>query len=63
MDAQRRFMKAIKWLKMCYSGIDLGAVYFIEKEFDGFMFFRDEFGRLQSVHSRYRDVLFTEIAQ
>ena len=53
-------MKSIKWLKTCYSGLDMGAIYPVEDQWSGFIFFRDEFGRLQSVHTRYTDILFTE---
>jgi hypothetical protein len=51
-------MKAIKWLKMCYSGRDMGAVYPVESEWEGFLFFYDEFGRMLSVHTRYAGILF-----
>jgi hypothetical protein len=54
-------MKAIKWLKMCYSGRDMGAVYPVENEWDGFLFFYDEWGRLLSVHTRYNGILFEEV--
>ena len=58
-------MKAIKWLKMLYPGMDLGAVYPIEKEFtgvlDGFLLITDEFGRGVLLHKRYLGILFTYI--
>jgi hypothetical protein len=57
-------MKAIKWLKMCYTGLDLGAIYPVEKEwlgeYDGFFLIYDEFGRGVTLHKRYLGVLFTE---
>jgi hypothetical protein len=52
----------IKWLKMCYSGLDMGATYAVESEWCGFLFFYDEFGRLQSVHTRYSGILFAEVS-
>ena len=54
-------MKAIKWLRMCYSRLDMGAIYPVENQWSGFIFFRDEFGRLQSVHARYLGILFAEV--
>lgn len=51
-------MKSIKWLKMRYSGLDMGAVYEIVSEWEGFLFFFDEFGRMQSFHNRYNGILY-----
>jgi hypothetical protein len=54
-------MKSIKWLKMCYSGLDMGAAYDVVNEWEGFLFFYDEFGRMLSVHIRYLGILFEEV--
>lgn len=48
----------IKWLKMCYSGRDMGAVYPIEREWEGFLSFYDDWGRPSCVHIRYFGILF-----
>lgn len=56
-------MKSIKWLKMCYPGLDMGATYSVEKEWCGFLFITDEFGRLQTVHNRYSGILFKEVSR
>lgn len=55
-------MKRIKWLKTCYSGLDMGAIYPVENQWSGFIFFRDEFGRLQCFSTRYLGVLFVEVS-
>jgi hypothetical protein len=55
-------MKSIKWLKMCYSGRDMGAVYPVEGEFNGFLFFTDDWGRPSCVHTRYAGILFEEVS-
>jgi hypothetical protein len=55
-------MKSIKWLKMCYSGRDMGAVYPIEGEWQGFLFFTDDWGRPSCVHTRYVGILFEEVS-
>lgn len=60
-------MKAIRWLKTLYPGMDLLAVYPIEKEFygtlAGYFLITDEFGRSVMLHKRYLGILFTEIKQ
>jgi hypothetical protein len=53
-------MKSIKWLKMCYSGRDMGAVYPVEGERQGFLFFTDDWGRPSCIHTRYLGILFVE---
>ena len=58
-------MKAIRWLKMLYPGMDLGAIYPVEKEFEGvlsgYILITDEFGRHVMLHKRYLGYLFTEV--
>lgn len=54
-------MKSIQWLKMCYSGRDMGAIYPVENERQGFLFFTDDWGRPSSVHIRYLGILFAEV--
>lgn len=54
-------MKAIKWLKTCYPGMDFGATYLVEKEWNGFLFICDEFGRITPLHKHYLGVLFAEV--
>jgi hypothetical protein len=59
-------MKSIKWLKMCYPGMDLGATYPVEKEFtgtlEGYLLITDEFGRNVMLHKCYLGILFTEVS-
>ena len=55
-------MKYIKWLKMCYPGLDMGAVYSVEKEWEDWLFFFNEFGRQIVVHSCYKGILFEEVS-
>jgi len=52
---------AIKWTAHFYPGIDAGATYAIEGEYQGFLLFTDEWGRPQAVHARNIGVVF-EIA-
>lgn len=59
-------MKAIRWLKMCYSGLDMGAIYPVEKEwagaYEGFFLIYDEFGRSVTLHKRLLGILFEEVS-
>jgi hypothetical protein len=47
---------------MCYSGRDMGATYEVTGEWDGFLFFVDDWGRPSSVHMRYLGILFMEVS-
>lgn len=53
-------MKAIKWLKVCYSGLDMGSIYPVENQWNNFIFFRDEFGCLQCFSTHYLGILFVD---
>jgi hypothetical protein len=55
-------MKSIKWLKACYPGLDAGGIYQVAREWGRFIFFYDEWGRLQTVHTRYNGILFAEVS-
>ena len=59
-------MKAIKWLKMCYTGLDMGAIYPVEKEFEGtyagFFLIYDEFGRGVTLHKRLLGICFEDVS-
>lgn len=51
----------IKWLKTLHSGIDMGAVYDIVQTWGEELYFYDEFGRMQSVHTRCKGILYEEV--
>lgn len=36
-----------------WSGVDAGSTYEIISTYEGFLFFYDEFGRLNGIHERY----------